>query len=381
MKRSDNTPRGKVHWIIRAGGSCAAMAASPLARFSRQRVPGEDVNLKGRFETVLNDPSEKPLPPTRSYPPMPRATVGMAGVNGSVYNAVREAVEAAGGLAEIEPGQRVMIKPNITGPATPTVFDGPITTSPEVVRAVIRLVKERGAHPMVGDRSMMMTELAFRTTGFARVCREEGAEAYPWTRSEYVRFYPGKRHWSKGFRMPRILQEVDHFINVPILKNHENSSQFTCCLKALVGAVMPLDRWQEGPDALHQRNISEKIAELNLCLKPTINIVDANSVMVKGGPGDGLLRGDPMNRKAVWAEPGLVLAGKDRVACDSAALAVLKLYGHDKKVDSRFMKRSVWDQVQIYYSAQLGLGQAEPDKINIEDLKARRFDEIKDNWK
>jgi len=306
--------------------------------------------------------------------------VSVAGVQGSIEKSVREAVEAAGGLAEIERGQRVMIKPNMNGPASPDMFDGPINTNPEVIRAVVRLVKERGAYAMVGDRSMFMTDQAIHSTGFAKVCKEEGAEAFPWTHSEYVRFFPNKRHWSQGFRMPRILNEVDHFINVPMLKNHESPAEFTCCLKSYVGVCMPLDRWQEGPDAMHQRNLSEKIAELNLCIKPIINIVDATTIMVKGGPGDGLLRGDPANKEGVWTDPNLIIASKDRVACDSVALAVLKLHGAEHKIDMPYVGKTIWDQVQIYYAAELGLGQAEPDKITIEDITAPGFDEIKANW-
>jgi len=341
--------------------------------------PGDDDSYL--VEKDMRGPD--PLPPTRIYPAMPDAVVGVAGVKGSVEDAVREAVEAAGGLLEIERGQRVMIKPNITGPFVRRLYPrGPVTTNPEVVRAVIRLVKERGAHAMVGDRGFGMSELSFVTTGFARACGKEGAEAFPWNRSEYEWFYPNKRHWSKGFRIPTILREVDHFINVPILKNHESTNaEFTCCLKSLVGVCHPEDRHFRGADALHVRNIGEKIAELNLSARPLINIVDATRIMIKGGPGDGVIQGDPFNRVAKWADAGLVLASRDRVACDSVALAVLKLFGAENKVKRPYVTKSVWDQVQIYYAAELGIGQAEADKIKIEDVGVERIDEIVDNWK
>ncbi len=322
-----------------------------------------------------------PLPPTRVYPPMPKAVVSVSGVEDSIDKAVREAVEAAGGLDEIQPGQRVMIKPNMTGPSLRSIYPGRITTNPKVLRAVIRLVKDRGAHPMVGDRAIRMSELSFRTTGFAKVCKREGAQAFPWNRSEYVRFFPNKRHWSQGFRMPKILTEVDHLINVPVIKNHESTNaEYTCCLKSFVGVCHPKDRLQRGPDALHLKNISEKIAELNLCAKPLINIVDATTVMVKGGPGDGIIQGDPLYRVAVWDKPNLIIASRDRVACDSVALAVLKLRGAEKKVDRPYVTKSVWDQVQIYYAAELGIGQAEQENITIEDINVPRFDEIAANW-
>ena len=309
-----------------------------------------------------------PLPPSRIYPAMSSATVAIAGVNGTIELAVREAVAAAGGLPDFDKGQRVMIKPNITGP------EKSITTNPEVIRAVIRLVKERGCHAMVGDRSACLDMKAMQVCGFEQVCQEEGAELYPWVNDEYVRFMPHQRYWTNGFRMPKILTEVDHWINVPVLKNHQvTDAEFTCCLKSFVGVCHPSDRFQSGSNALHQHNIGEKIAELNLCLKPAMNIVDATNIMVHGGP-DGMLA------KPVHVQSDLILAGTDRVACDSLSLAVLKFFGAEQKVKLPYVEKSVWDQVQIYRAAELGIGQADPRMITIEDIKVPELSSIKANW-
>lgn len=350
----------------------AALAVAPGC-LAGMRDPGEKVRFRARFKSA-GTPGPEPLPPTRIYPAMPPATVAVADAGKSIMEAVREAVQAAGGIDEIEKGQRVVIKPNMCGPSIKGTMPGRITTNPEVLRAVIKLVKERGATPIVGDRSMMMTELAFKTTGFKKICREEGAVPFPWTRAEYVRFRPNGRHWSDGFRIPKILAEADHFINVPQLKNHQASAaEFTCCLKAFVGVCLPLDRWQEGTNALHTANISEKIAELNLSARPLINIVDATDIMVCGGP-------DGAHDNRLWVSPNLVIASKDRVACDSVALATLKRFGAENKVELPYVSKSVWDQVQIYYAAQIGIGQADPAMITVEDVSAPLFDEIKSNW-
>jgi uncharacterized protein (DUF362 family) len=326
----------------------------------------------------------QPLPPTGIYPAMPPATVSVAGIEKSIEIAVREAVMAAGGLDEIEQGQRVLIKPNMCGPAPGDIDVGRVTTKPEVLRAVIRMIKERGAHVLVGDRAMYETEKAMETCGFNRVCADEGAEPFPFTRSEYVWFNPGKRHWSKGFHIPKILTEVDHFINLPMLKNHDvTAAEFTCCLKQFVGIALNEDRFLKGDDALHTNNIGEKIAELNLCAKPLINIVDATTVILKGGPDFGMMSDfpfDPDRKNVAWAQPGLIMASKDRVACDSVAVAVLKRFAAEQKLDRTYVHKSVFDQAQIYYAAELGIGQADPKMITIEDINAPLFDEIKANW-
>lgn len=315
-----------------------------------------------------NNSGKLPLPPTRIYPEMEPAAVSMVGVKGSVEEAVREAVAAAGGMDDFEKGQRVMIKPNAGAPFVSTC------TSHEVIRAVIRMVKERGCHALVGDRSAFSNEQTMRKAGFARLCLEEGAEFFPWVRSSYVWFFPRQRHWTEGFRFPKILTEVDHWINVPILKNHQSANaEFTCCLKSFVGLCHPADRFQKGDNTLHQWNISEKVAELNLCSRPALNIIDATRVMLKGGP-DGVMA------RPVWARAGLIIAGRDRVACDSWGLAVLKFYGAEAKMKLPYVQKSIWDQVQIYRSAELGIGQADPAKISIIESSAPEFSSIKANW-
>lgn len=318
--------------------------------------------------TTRNNSGLLPLPPTGAYPEMEPATVSMVGVTGSVEESVRAAVAAAGGMGDFKKGQKVMVKPNAGAPFKST------STSHEVTRAVIRMVKERGCHVLVGDRSAFSNEKSMRKSGFEQLCLEEGAEFFPWAKSDYIRFTPGQRHWTEGFHFPKILTEVDHWINVPILKNHQSANaEFTCCLKSFVGLCHPADRFQKGDNALHQRNISEKIAELNLCSRPRLNIIDATRVMLKGGP-DGVMA------RPVWARADLIIAGRDRVACDSLGLAVLKYYGAKYKIKLPYVKKSVWDQVQIYRSAELGIGQADPSKITIVEHNVPEFSAIKACW-
>jgi uncharacterized protein (DUF362 family) len=89
---------------------------------------------------------------------------------------------------------------------------------------------------------------------------------------------------------------------------------------------------------------------------------------------------DPDRKNVAWAQPGLIMASKDRVACDSVAVAVLKRFAAEQKVDRTYVHKSVFDQAQIYYAAELGIGQADPRMITIEDINAPLFDEIKANW-
>ena len=66
-----------------------------------------------------------------------------------VERGIRNAVDLVGGMAAfVKPGQTVLIKPNMLESVEKNSC---VTTHPEVVRAVLRLVKEVGGTPWVGD--------------------------------------------------------------------------------------------------------------------------------------------------------------------------------------------------------------------------------------
>src|SRR3990167_2290672 len=66
-----------------------------------------------------------------------------------VFDAVKRAVDLVGGINEFaKPGMKVLLKPNLLSVRRP---EEGVDTHPEVVRAIVRLVKEAGARPIIGD--------------------------------------------------------------------------------------------------------------------------------------------------------------------------------------------------------------------------------------
>lgn len=60
-----------------------------------------------------------------------------------VERQVREAVNLLGGMERfVRPGARVLVKPNMTGPAS---YEKGVTTNPAVVDALARMALEAGA--------------------------------------------------------------------------------------------------------------------------------------------------------------------------------------------------------------------------------------------
>jgi uncharacterized protein (DUF362 family) len=313
------------------------------------------------------------------------ATSKVAVVKGSsIESMVRAAIESAGGLGLIKQGELVLIKPNsvwfsdvqsIPGAAT----DAPVTTNPEVLRAVIRTVKERTAagNIYVADHSaiFLSTMFVMQQQGIYDVCIQEGVNPLPMEDLEHINFTSDKfEYLNEPFIIAKQVLQMDHMINVPVLKNHNmplirDMAQYTCCIKAFVGIMAPSNRLFT--DRLfHLYDLPNKVAELDLC-RPwrmengknpgiTMNVVDATTIMVSGGPHNSLFLEEMMVE-----HPNMILASSDRVACDSVAVAVLKRYGGLRGITKDYMQIPVWGQRQIVHAGHLGLGINDPNRITI----------------
>ncbi len=311
-----------------------------------------------------------------------RAAVGLVR-DADVLRMVRDAIELAGGLGEIKGGDTVVIKPNIT--AGLALGGVRIYTSPLVLQGVIQAVKAHtdAAHITLAECAAFGMDTAGHATGagIVDVCEQEGVSFLAWNEGEYAGFRDAKwSHIQDEKMVPVSLNPMsfDHFINVPILKNHEtpatSNQEYTCCLKNFVG-ILPYDGPGSRTDAnIHTADLGEKAAELGLIVpRITMNVVDALIPILTGGPGG-------LTENMDTAEAGLVLASSDRVACDSVAVAVLKHYGAQAGVDRGYVTRSVWEQAQIAHARELGLGAQDPASIEIADQGVLEIESIRAAW-
>lgn len=333
-------------------------------------------------------------------PESEKVDVGLAR-GSSMQDAVYKAVELAGGMDFIQTDQTVLIKPNCTGGAK-----NPTTTSPEVLYAVIKLVNDQGPKRIiVSDRCFspvfkedfpITTEVMEKAghmdainqaisdfkapvvaVGFERpgeIFEELGVKADTphWRKIKL----PEAENWPNGFELAELLFQVDHVINVPVIKTHFQA-WFTMSMKAFVGMSSHDSRREfhgafKGMNSLFDQKASgsrrrrgregrmldveevspmvKRVAELNLGLKPSLNILDGTQSFVFGGPSHG-----------DTAEPKLVIASRDRVAADVTGVAVLKRYGTER----RLQRYSVWENPFIQHGAKIGLGIDSVDKLNL----------------
>ncbi len=287
--------------------------------------------------------------------------------------AVARGMALMNGLTFIRPGQRVMLKPNMTGPIPP-----PDTTSAEVLVEMIRQCRAAGAgEVIVAERTYgpFQTATVFDwplcqgdTRTMTECIEAEGATFRPLDDEPWDEFtLPGDTDFDEPILIPRILTEIDHLINVPALKTH-SIAVFTMSLKNFFGLIHPDVR--NGPVHGDPRNSTDPdrekrmFAQMNLAFHPILNVMDAMVSRTTGGP---MPPGDV-------AETGMILVSKDRVALDAVGLAILRQVGSETWIEDR----PVWDQVQLAEAVRIGIGVGGPDDITLVSENVREIAAIEE---
>ncbi len=273
--------------LLRLGGAVSLAAAGGLWLRSRSRRPEEPAAPQIRRNlSVAADPA---LP-------------ALAVVHGEDPAAlVRRAVSELGGIRRfISPGDVVVLKPNVSWDRTP---EQAATTNPEVVAETVRLCLEaRAASVSVADVCINEPNSCFERSRIAEAARRAGAKVVlPEPRllrevdlgGEVLRVWP----------VFTPFLEADKVINIPIAKHH-NLSRVTIGLKNWYGIVAGTRQ------RLHQR-IHESLADLASFLRPTLTIIDAYRVLLRGGPSGGSLADVALKKT--------VIAATDPVAADAWA--------------------------------------------------------------
>ncbi len=224
-----------------------------------------------------------------------------------MFAAIKQTLDLLGGIrAFVKPGERVLIKPNLLKASPP---EAAVTTHPEVVRAVIRLVREAGGVPMVGDSPGMGDfRKVCEKAGILDVVKEEGATLVELDDPVEVK----NQGRFQRFEIARAAYEADAIINLPKLKTH-GMTTLTGAVKNLFGCVPGKRKvqWHLNAGVNHEL-FAIMLNELCALLKPRLTIMDAVIGMEGNGPGSG----DPRRI-------GVVIVGQDPVAVDVIASRVL----------------------------------------------------------
>lgn len=250
-------------------------------------------------------------------------------------SAVQQAVDLLGGIrAFIKPGERVLIKPNLLKANRP---EEAVTTHPEVVRAVIRLVREAGGIALVGDSpGFGDLKKVCEKAGIMDVLREEGVELLDLEETVSVK----NQGRFQRFEVSRNAYEVDAIINLPKLKTH-GMTMLTGAVKNLFGCIPGKRKvqWHFNTGVKHEL-FMQMLVEVYALFKPRLSIMDGIIGMEGNGPGSG----DP--RKI-----GAVIAGTDGVAVDVVSSQVVGIAPERLPI--------------IQAAAKAGIGQTRPEEIRV----------------
>jgi uncharacterized protein (DUF362 family) len=271
------------------------------------------------------------------------AAPDIAVVKGAPGAAARAAVNLLGGMARfVKPGQKVIIKPNMSFAQG---VDSATTTHPEVVREVLVMCKEAGAGRVrVLDHSLQNAEKALQNSGIlaASDSVEEGICRHLMDASFYQEAsLPAALEMHTNSFMRDVL-EADVLIAVPVAKSH-GSAGVSLSLKGQMGLILHRH-------IMHSRySLDGSIVDLSSFIKPHLAVIDATRVLTTGGPGGpGLV-----------IRPGEVIASADPVAADATAVASYEWYGR------KFAPGQV-KHLQIAHERGLG-------RLDIENLITRRI--------
>ena len=215
-----------------------------------------------------------------------------------VFNAVKKAVDLSGGMESfVKPGMRVLLKPNLLSARVP---EDAVDTHPEVVRSVVRLVRQAGGRVRIGDSPGgygKNIDLIFEKSGMKKMAHEEGVELVKFTSSRFV----------DGIPISRQVLDSDRVISIPKLKTH-SITVLTAAVKNTYGCVTGLYKAECHSRFPREEEFAKVIAKVHSITKPALSIVDGIVGMEGDGPAAGRAK-----------KLGVILAGPDdAVAVDSA---------------------------------------------------------------
>lgn len=208
----------------------------------------------------------------------------------------------------------IILKPNLIN-ASPF----PITTHPDMIRAVVEYIRRHSRARLViaegcGDPGLETSEV-FAGLGYDHLAEEYGLELVDLNREPLIRLKNPECKVFPEIFLPRIaLKGV--LISAPVLKVHSFAG-VTLAMKNMMGLAPP-EHYQNGgrwKKAFFHKSMHRSVFELNLYRVPDLSIIDATVGMAEYHLG-GRTCEPPVNR---------IVAGFDPVAVDARGAGLLGL--------------------------------------------------------
>ncbi|NMB45176.1 MAG: DUF362 domain-containing protein [Firmicutes bacterium] len=225
-------------------------------------------------------------------------------------------MECLGGWdAFVKPGMTVLLKVNLIGPKSP---DTAAVTHSEFVRAITRILKQRGCTVWIGDSSggaiagTAPTEQSFVVSGLKHVAKEEGAQIKNFDR-EGVKEVSIQNSSNGRMHLSKPVFQADLVINLPKLKTH-SAAMFTGAVKNVFGLVPGLKKADYHRIAPSPEEFGQVIANIHKAISIELHIMDGIMAMQGEGPTAGTVY-----------KANKILISTDPVALDAIASKMIGL--------------------------------------------------------
>ena len=230
----------------------------------------------------------------------------------AVKAAVEAHFEALGLMADLHPGMKVLIKPNLLAAHKP---ERGATTHPSVVGAIVGWLRARGITDIIiadspgGTYRPAGLKAVYDACGYTTL----GASARLNDNTDFTSVQCPEGFVNRSFNIIQPILEADYIINFAKLKTH-GLTTVSAGVKNLFGSIPGLQKPElhfKYPDI---GDFCRMLVELALVVKPNLTVIDAVETMEGNGPLNGKLR-----------HMGLTLASRDLFAQDWQAAVLMGL--------------------------------------------------------
>lgn len=243
-------------------------------------------------------------------------------------DALSALLDPLGGIeAFVRPGMKILIKPNMVGAARP---EQAVTTHPFLVREVVRMVKEAGGLPIIGDSpgfhvAEETVRRIYRTCGYEAIAIEENIPLL--TREGHDWVNVPEPYVLNRIPMTLGMKEADAVINLPKLKTH-GLTGYSGAVKNLYGCMAGLTKAQHHAVFPKKEDFADMLMDIERTVRPVLHIMDGILAMEGAGPTTGIPR---------WAN--ILAASADPYALDAVCVHIAGLPIHDMLTVQRSLER------------------------------------------
>lgn len=219
---------------------------------------------------------------------------------------IKKSMEFINWKDRVKSDSTVFVKPNFTYP----YYKEGVTTSPELIKAFLELLKDMADTVILGESDggnhSFSADDAFKGHDMPKICKDTGVELVNLSKLSSRTVEDKIQGKNVSVELPKLLlDDVDCFISVPVLKVHVMTS-VTLSMKNLWGCYPDTMR------GLHHKNLDYKLPLITKALNPKLVLMDATYAL----DGHGPMYGEPKKLD-------LILSSNNPVVSDTLGTAIM----------------------------------------------------------